>query len=102
MAKERERSKPVSSDEVDASKGIFPFGTRHPEDATPVQPGELGGGPYEESGRSGLDTGSAGAEPIQEGASVPIERPSSESAGERESAEPREPKGELPSHRDSR
>ncbi|MBI2390107.1 MAG: hypothetical protein HYV09_11015 [Deltaproteobacteria bacterium] len=102
MAKERERSKPVSSDEVDASKGIFPFGTPHPDDATPVQPGELGGGPYEESGRSGLGTGSAGAEPITEGASVPVERPSSASAGERKSTEPGEPKGALPEHRESR
>jgi hypothetical protein len=53
---EQESTGAGQSDEVDASKGIFPFGSPHPKDAEVVPAGSLGGGPYEESGRSGLDS----------------------------------------------
>lgn len=61
MAEDEKEQKPQpsgagQSDQVDASKGIFPFGSPHPKDAEVMPAGNLGGGPYEESGRSGLDT----------------------------------------------
>lgn len=44
----------TQKDEVDQSKGIFPAGVPHPAGAPVRPPGELGGGPYEESGRGGV------------------------------------------------
>lgn len=92
---EREKSRGPESDEVDASKGIFPAGTKHPEGAKPIAPGELGGGPYDESGRSGLDVateGGAAEAKSEEQTSVPI-RPKAEGSEEKG-----EPKGALPPH----
>ena len=98
--KEQQKSTVVSRDEVDASKGVFPFGTKHPEGAELKQAGEMGGTRYEESGRSGLDT-MANPEGISAEA---IEQAAEIAAGPEPRAskpEAKEPKGELPRHRES-
>jgi hypothetical protein len=97
------------SDEVDASRGIFPPGAPHPEGAEVRMPGSLGGGPYQESGRSGLhmtgeaeevDAEAEGAEDagMKEGEELEAE---AIDTGESEQEE-EHPPGILPPHRPSR
>ncbi len=109
MAKPGEPKQSVKgarSDEVDASKGIFPADVPHPDDAETRMAGELGGGPYEESGRSSLESnvepGKHPPAPSLEtsGASSGADRPESDrrnAAPERRAA-----RGSLPPHTESR
>lgn len=91
------------SDEVDQSKGIFRPETPHPEGAEVRAPGELGGGPYEESGRGNpagsleerqVDAGAAGA-----GAAAP---PAGELVDSDRAPDEGRPAGALPPHGDRR
>jgi hypothetical protein len=87
------------TDEVDQSKGIFPPGVPHPEGAEIRMPGSLGGGPYEESGRGGVDfspgQSASGTLPIDE---EPATGQVGGEAPQGERAEERETKGVLPPH----
>ena len=81
-------------DEVDQSRGIFPPGVPHPEGAEIRTPGSLGGGPYEESGRGGVDV-SIG----QSTSRTPLPDEEAEGSGEEAQggrADERAPKGALP------
>lgn len=87
------------TDEVDQSKGIFPPGVPHPEGAEVRTPGSLGGGPYEESGRGGVEA-AAGQSTAGE-APADAEEAAGQAGGEApegEGAEEKEPKGALPRH----
>ncbi len=100
MARKKAKPDPLTlgkgrSDEVDQSKGIFPAGVPHPEGAEERTPGELGGGPYEESGRGGV--GPALETPTPSTAKQ-VEEVREEEKEEKERAEEIEPKGALPSH----
>jgi hypothetical protein len=105
MAKASKKQAPAEQnrpppDEVDASKGIFPFGTKHPEGAELRNPGSFT--PYEESGRSGLDTtsnpqGFQLSDEIKQRIEAEPPRPSRPSRPSK--SESLEPKGQLPAHR---
>jgi hypothetical protein len=105
MAREEEnRPDPLTqgkgrTDEVDQSRGIFPPGVPHPEGAEIRMPGSLGGGPYEESGRGGVDNSfgqsTSGVSPEDR---EPVAGPVVGEAPEGERAEEKEPKGVLPAH----
>jgi hypothetical protein len=91
-------------DDVDATKGIFPYGSAHAADAKVMMPGELGGGPYEESGRSALDVtmnpaGIGAAEQLVEGASAPL--PNEEELRPSQLDRLEAKGGRLPAHRAS-
>lgn len=104
-----------TSDEVDASKGIWPADVPHPKDAEPRMAGELGGGPYDESGRSSLEGSTETERHLR--ADRREERPT-DAGGDARSAqdarppadlepavlekERREVRGSLPPHRESR
>lgn len=102
MAEKEARPNPLEGgkgriDEVDQSKGIFPPGRPHPPGAEERAPGAFGGGPYEESGRGGIELGG----PSGPGAPVgePIQQPlPNVNVDEQQRAEPKEPAGALPPH----
>ncbi|MDI3289625.1 hypothetical protein [Polyangium sp. 15x6] len=106
MVRDDETNNPLTqgkgrTDEVDQSKGIYPFGSPHPPDAEMRPPGSLGGGSYDESGRGGVSfaperstsgAGEVGASSAQQS----VEQGLSEEADR--APEPQEPKGALPPH----
>jgi hypothetical protein len=103
MAEKEARPNPLEGgqgriDEVDQSKGIFRPDGRHPKDAEWRSPGSLGG-PYEESGRGGID-------PIFDPAGLrpPVDPTAFEPANvtEEQRPEPKEPAGVLPPHQGER
>lgn len=87
------------TDEVDQSKGFFPPGVPHPPAAEIRTPGSIGRGPYEESGRGGLDVSigpsTSGTAPRATG---PATGPVSGEAPQGERAEEKAPQGALPPH----
>jgi hypothetical protein len=94
MAEKQTRPNPLEggkgqSDEVDQSRGVFPFGTPHPPDAEVRTPGSFGG-PYEESGRGGVELPAGPVAPRPPAA----EQAPEPSVVERE--ESKEPAGQLP------
>ncbi|MDC3961924.1 hypothetical protein [Polyangium jinanense] len=103
MVRDDETNNPLTqgkgrTDEVDQSKGIYPFGRPHPPDAEIRPPGSLGGGSYDESGRGGValspERSTTGAGEV--GAS--IAKQFVEQGLPEEAPEPQEPKGALPPH----
>lgn len=87
------------TDEVDQSKGIFPPGVPHPEGAEIRSPGSIGGGPYEESGRGGVEVIAGPSSTVA--AQADAESAAGQTGGEApegEQAEEEEPKGALPQH----
>ncbi|MDI1437669.1 MULTISPECIES: hypothetical protein [Polyangium] len=112
MVRDDETNNPLTqgkgrTDEVDQSKGIYPFGTPHPPDAEMRPPGSLGGGSYEESGRGGVGfsserstagSGAAGAASAKQNAEQGLG--AADEAAER-APEPA-PKGALPQHEESK
>ncbi|MDI1450248.1 hypothetical protein QHF85_39785 [Polyangium sp. 6x1] len=109
MVRDDETKNPLTqgkgrTDEVDQSKGIYPFGTPHPPDAEMRSPGSFGG-PYEESGRGGValsqEPSSAGAGEVGASFAKPfVEQGPSEEADR--ASEPVVPKGALPQHEESK
>ena len=97
MAEKAARPNPLEGgkgriDEVDQSKGIFPSGVPHPPDAETRTPGSFGG-PYEESGRGGVELPSG---PV--GPRAPVDEPVNEPQAIVEE-EKKEPAGALPPHK---
>ncbi|MDI1482669.1 hypothetical protein [Polyangium sp. y55x31] len=112
MVRDDETNNPLTqgkgrTDEVDQSKGIYPFGRPHPPDAEMRSPGELGGGSYEESGRGGValspEQSTSGAGAVGASIAQQIVEQGLGATGE-DSAEERapEPKGALPRHEESK
>ncbi|MDC0744581.1 hypothetical protein [Polyangium mundeleinium] len=112
MVRDDETNNPLTqgkgrTDEVDQSKGIYPFGTPHPPDAEMRSPGSLGGGSYEESGRGGVGfstepatSGAGSASAASAKQNVEQGLGSADEASER-APEPA-PKGVLPRHEESK
>jgi len=95
------------TDEVDQSKGIYPFGTPHPPDAEMRAPGSLGGGSYEESGRGGVglstERSTTGAGEVSATSAKQNVDPGFGPADEASERAPEpEPKGALPQHEESK
>jgi hypothetical protein len=85
------------TDEVDQSRGIFPLGVPHPEGAEIRPAGAIGGGPYDESGRGGVEvTFEHSSSDLVD--RLPATGPTGEEAPQGERAEEKEPKGALPPH----
>lgn len=107
MTRHKKQSNPPAqskgtSDAVDQSKGVFPFGVPHPPDAEQRAPGEMGG-PYEESGRGSPElslghsaVGSSTDPALVEAALKAAEQPDVEQRREEDET----PKGSLPPHTD--
>lgn len=112
MVRDDETNNPLTqgkgrTDEVDQSKGIYPFGRPHPPDAEMRSPGELGGGSYEESGRGGVAISSEQSTSGAGAVGPSITKPSMEqglgTTNEPSEAERApEPKGALPRHEESK